>query len=72
MLASRELNGRKLSPTHIKVKMQAKLISKASSSTAYIFRREFRALDISPRLVGSAGGIIGEVRIRPTPSVAAQ
>ena len=64
MLASKERNGRKFSPSHIDEKIQAKLISIAISSTAYIFRRVLRMVGNSVASGTFAGGIIGEARIR--------
>ncbi len=72
MLVSRECNGRKLSPNHIAKNIHAKLTSKASSSTAYIFRRELRVVCVSAELIKSVGGIMGETRIRLAPSTAAR
>lgn len=65
-------NGRKFSPNHMAEKIQAKFKIRASSSTAYMLRRELFVRVDSAVSARAAGGIIGEVRIRHAPSAAAQ
>ena len=67
MLASSVSKVPILRPNHMAKKMLTKLISSASSSQMYMFRRLFTAVCDSDASLTNVGGIIGETRIRQAP-----